>query len=93
MPPDWIIGDLQDLVRKGERGRGQGAQPGRLLVARGAAPRAALPPLDTFGPTIRTINGSPACDGHNPGQAQSRVDTYITFTGLLGVSPGGNTGC
>jgi chitinase len=46
-----------------------------------------------FGQTIRTINGSLECDGHNPGQVQSRVDAYLEFTGMLGVSPGGNTGC
>ena len=46
-----------------------------------------------FGQTIRTINGSLECDGKNPGQVQSRVDAYTKFTGLLGVSPGGNTGC
>ena len=46
-----------------------------------------------FGQTIRTINGSLECDGHNVGQVQSRVDAYVRFTGLLGVSPGNNTGC
>lgn len=46
-----------------------------------------------FGQTIRTINGSLECDGHNPGQVQSRIDAYLKFTGLLGVSPGGNLGC
>jgi chitinase len=46
-----------------------------------------------FGQTIRTINGALECDGHNPGQVQSRVDAYIRFTNLLGVSPGNNTGC
>lgn len=46
-----------------------------------------------FGQTIRTINGSLECDGRNPGQVQSRVNSYLQFTGLLGVSPGPNTGC
>ncbi|MEO5730148.1 MAG: glycoside hydrolase family 19 protein [Byssovorax sp.] len=46
-----------------------------------------------FGQTIRTINGALECDGKNPGQVQSRVDAYLKLTGLLGVSPGSNTGC
>jgi len=46
-----------------------------------------------FGQTIRTINGSLECNGKNPGQVQSRVDAYVKLTGLLGVSPGNNTGC
>ncbi len=46
-----------------------------------------------FGQTIRTINGALECDGKNPGQVQSRVNAYVKFTGLLGVSPGNNTGC
>ncbi|MCY1078437.1 glycoside hydrolase family 19 protein [Archangium lansingense] len=46
-----------------------------------------------FGETIRTINGSLECYGRNPAQVQSRVDTYLRFTNLLGVSAGGNLGC
>jgi chitinase len=46
-----------------------------------------------FGETIRTINGSLECYGRNPGQVQSRIDTYLRFTSLLGVSPGSNLGC
>ncbi len=46
-----------------------------------------------FGQTIRTINGALECDGRNPGQVQSRIDAYLKFTGLLGVSPVGPNGC
>jgi len=46
-----------------------------------------------FGETIRTINGAMECNGRNPAQVQSRIDTYLRFTHLLGVSPGGNLGC
>ncbi|MFE5512195.1 lectin [Streptomyces sp. NPDC056529] len=46
-----------------------------------------------FGQTIRTINGSLECDGRNPNQVQSRVDAYVRFTSILGVSPGGNLYC
>ena len=46
-----------------------------------------------FGETIRTINGALECNGQNPGAQQSRVDAYLSFTNLLGVSPGNNTGC
>ena len=46
-----------------------------------------------FGETIRTINGSLECNGGNPGQVQSRVNLYNSFTQKLGVSMGNNTGC
>ncbi|WP_030640430.1 chitinase [Streptomyces flaveus] len=46
-----------------------------------------------FGQTIRSINGSLECDGKNPAQVQSRVDAYLRFTQILGVSPGGNLYC
>ncbi|RYZ38985.1 MAG: chitinase, partial [Myxococcaceae bacterium] len=46
-----------------------------------------------FGQTIRTINGSVECDGRNPGQVQSRIDAFVRFCGMLGVSPGNNLGC
>ncbi|NRD44420.1 glycoside hydrolase family 19 protein [Corallococcus exiguus] len=46
-----------------------------------------------FGETIRTINGSVECYGRNPGQVQSRIDKYLQFCSLLGVSPGTNLGC
>ncbi|HZH13254.1 MAG TPA: RICIN domain-containing protein [Archangium sp.] len=46
-----------------------------------------------FGETIRTINGAMECNGRNPAQVQSRIDTYLRFTNLLGVSPGSNLGC
>ncbi|SEC79230.1 Predicted chitinase [Nocardioides exalbidus] len=46
-----------------------------------------------FGGTIRSINGSLECDGGNPAQVQSRVDTYLRFTSILGVDPGPNLSC
>ncbi|MGW5095365.1 glycoside hydrolase family 19 protein [Streptomyces nodosus] len=46
-----------------------------------------------FGQTIRSINGSLECDGRNPAQVQSRVDTYQRFTQILGVSAGANLYC
>ncbi|MEV7621905.1 glycoside hydrolase family 19 protein [Actinoplanes sp. NPDC089786] len=46
-----------------------------------------------FGGTIRSINGSRECDGGNPAQVQSRVNSYLRFTQLLGVDPGGNLYC
>ena len=46
-----------------------------------------------FGQTIRSINGSIECNGGNPAQVQSRVDTYLRFTIALGVDPGGNLYC
>ncbi|MFB9463981.1 chitinase [Streptomyces cinereospinus] len=46
-----------------------------------------------FGQAIRSINGALECDGRNPAQVQSRVDTYQRFAQILGVSPGGNLSC
>jgi chitodextrinase/predicted chitinase len=46
-----------------------------------------------FGETIRSINGSLECNGRNPAQVQSRVSAYQRFTGVLGVTPGGNLSC
>ncbi|MGW2562066.1 glycoside hydrolase family 19 protein [Streptomyces sp. NPDC001514] len=46
-----------------------------------------------FGQTIRSINGSLECDGRNPAQVQSRVDSYTRFTQILGVPTGGNLYC
>ncbi|MGW2477027.1 chitinase, partial [Streptomyces sp. NPDC001665] len=46
-----------------------------------------------FGETIRSINGSIECNGGNPAQVQSRINTYQTFTSLLGVPTGGNLSC
>jgi predicted chitinase len=46
-----------------------------------------------FGQTIRSINGALECDGKNPAQVQSRVDAYLKFTQILGVSPGSNLYC
>ncbi|WP_280119017.1 glycoside hydrolase family 19 protein [Streptomyces albofaciens] len=46
-----------------------------------------------FGETIRSINGSMECNGNNPGQVQSRINSYQKFTQILGTSTGGNLSC
>ncbi|MFJ6569851.1 glycoside hydrolase family 19 protein [Streptomyces sp. NPDC091292] len=46
-----------------------------------------------FGQTIRSINGALECDGKNPAQVQSRVDSYVGFAQILGADPGGNLTC
>ncbi|EFG65722.1 chitinase [Streptomyces sp. SPB074] len=46
-----------------------------------------------FGETIRSINGSLECDGKNPAQVQSRIDSYTRFAQVLGVDPGANLSC
>lgn len=46
-----------------------------------------------FGETIRTINGSIECNGNNPAQVQSRIDTYQYFIQMLGGTAGNNLGC
>ncbi|MCG5220080.1 glycoside hydrolase family 19 protein [Streptosporangium soli] len=46
-----------------------------------------------FGQTIRSINGSLECDGRNPAQVQSRIQSYQRFVQLLGTTPGGNLSC
>ena len=46
-----------------------------------------------FGETIRSINGSIECNGGNPAQVQSRVNSYTQFAGILGVPTGANLSC
>ncbi|MFD7667869.1 glycoside hydrolase family 19 protein [Streptomyces sp. NPDC059788] len=46
-----------------------------------------------FGETIRSINGSMECNGGNPGQVQSRINSFKKFTQILGTSTGGNLSC
>ena len=46
-----------------------------------------------FGETIRSINGSLECNGRNPAQVQSRVDSYQRFVQILGTTAGGNLSC
>ncbi|MFD5029135.1 glycoside hydrolase family 19 protein [Streptomyces sp. NPDC058220] len=46
-----------------------------------------------FGETIRSINGSIECNGGNPGQVQSRINSYQSFTQILGTTPGSNLSC
>ncbi|KAF0812657.1 hypothetical protein IGB42_02949 [Andreprevotia sp. IGB-42] len=46
-----------------------------------------------FGETIRSINGSLECNGRNPAQVQSRVNSYLNFTQVLSVTAGSNLSC
>ncbi|SDI00795.1 chitinase [Sinosporangium album] len=46
-----------------------------------------------FGETIRSINGALECNGRNPAQVQSRVNSYQRFTQLVGTTPGSNLTC
>ncbi|WP_322984571.1 glycoside hydrolase family 19 protein [Streptomyces sp. S584] len=46
-----------------------------------------------FGETIRSINGSIECNGGNPAQVQSRINTYQAFVQILGTTPGSNLSC
>ncbi|WP_414505360.1 chitinase [Streptomyces sp. NEAU-L66] len=46
-----------------------------------------------FGETIRSINGSLECNGGNPGQVQSRINSYKSFVQILGTTPGDNLSC
>ncbi|MFJ7078514.1 glycoside hydrolase family 19 protein [Streptomyces sp. NPDC098781] len=46
-----------------------------------------------FGHTVRSVNGALECDGKNPAQIQSRVETYRRFTQILGVPTGGDLYC
>ncbi|QEU96017.1 chitinase [Streptomyces kanamyceticus] len=46
-----------------------------------------------FGETIRSINGTLECNGGNPSQVQSRIDSYKRYAQILGVDPGGNLSC
>lgn len=46
-----------------------------------------------FGETIRSINGRLECDGGNPGQVQSRIELYRTYTRALEATPGDNLDC
>ncbi|MEU6858877.1 glycoside hydrolase family 19 protein [Glycomyces sp. NPDC046736] len=62
---------------------GPGSMSGHTAMTTGAG----------FGESIRSINGAIECNGGNPGQVQSRVDKYQSFTSILGVGPGGNLYC
>lgn len=46
-----------------------------------------------FGETIRSINGAIECNGGNPGQVQSRINTFTSFTQILGTTTGSNLSC
>ena len=46
-----------------------------------------------FGETIRSINGALECNGRNPAQVQSRIDTYQRFVQIRGTTPGDKLSC
>ncbi|GAA3601357.1 chitinase [Nonomuraea rosea] len=56
-------------------------------------PHAAMVNSAGFGETIRSINGSLECNGGNPGQVQSRINSYQRFVQILGTTTGGNLSC
>ena len=62
---------------------GPGTMSGHTAMTTGAG----------FGESIRSINGSLECNGGNPAQVQSRIDTYQRFTQILGVTPGDRLSC
>lgn len=62
---------------------GPGTMTGHNAIVNGAG----------FGQTIRSINGSLECDGRNPAQVQSRINSYQRFAGVLGVPTGGGLSC
>jgi predicted chitinase len=59
---------------------GPGSQPAHNCMTSNAG----------FGCTIRAINGSLECNGGNPAQVQSRINSYSNFKGILGA--GGSVG-
>jgi len=59
---------------------GPGSQPAHSCMTSNAG----------FGCTIRAINGSLECNGGNPAQVQSRVNSYTNFKSILGA--GGSVG-
>lgn len=66
------------------------------MTKRGIAPATPHDSMVTgagFGQTIRAINGSIECDGGKPSAVQSRVNSYLQFTTILGVPPGNNLTC
>jgi predicted chitinase len=62
---------------------GAGAMPAHTAITGGRG----------FGETIRSINGSIECNGGSTARVQARVDAYKSFTGILGVDPGGDLSC
>ncbi|RED59407.1 putative chitinase [Cohnella lupini] len=56
-------------------------------------PHNAMVNSNGFGETIRSINGSLECNNANPAQVQARVDAYLRFTQILGVTAGSNLYC
>jgi chitinase len=46
-----------------------------------------------FGETIQVINGGIECNGGNTAEMQDRVQHYLSYCSMFGVSPGSNTTC
>jgi predicted chitinase len=61
--------------------------------AAGVTPHNAMVNSWGFGVTINAINGGLECGGRRPDAVQTRINYYRTFTGIIGVDPGGNLGC
>jgi hypothetical protein len=63
---------------------GPGSQPAHSCMVNNAG----------FGCTIRAINGSLECNGGNPAQVQSRINSYTNFKSILGAGASvGPDGC
>ncbi|MQY15678.1 hypothetical protein SRB5_58660 [Streptomyces sp. RB5] len=62
---------------------GPGTMSGHTAMVNGAG----------FGETIRSINGTLECNGGNPAQVQSRINSYQSFVGILGTTAGSNLSC
>ncbi|MEU8820050.1 chitinase [Actinoplanes sp. NPDC048796] len=46
-----------------------------------------------FGETIRSINGILECNGGSPEAVRSRIDAYVRFAAILGVTPDPRQSC
>jgi hypothetical protein len=46
-----------------------------------------------FAETIRSINGSPECNGNNTAEMRDRVNRYLRFAAAPGADPGGANTC
>jgi predicted chitinase len=49
--------------------------------------------VNSFGQTIRAINGRQECGGRQPGLVASRIAQYRRISDILGTEPGNNLSC
>ena len=65
------------------------------MTNRGREPQTAHEAIRSgnFGQTISVINGNQECGRSWDARAQTRVDTYLDFCGILGVQPGDRLRC